>query len=155
MILAFDPSWTCTGYAVCTDTGPVRVGSFGKRQRRYSGLLAALEGIDSSGVERAVLEEPGRHDGLHGGGDVSTVRGISLCVGAIALWATRFGEPWLVEPHEWRRWWGLGGVAREKGKAQAQALVAGKGWGQHGPDVAEAILIGVGAAQNFRIAPKK
>ena len=155
MILAFDPSWTCTGYAVCTAEGPVRVGSFGKRTRRYSGLLEALEGIDLAGVERAVLEEPGRHDGLHGGGDVQTVRGISLCVGAIALWSTRFGEPWLVEPHVWRRWWGLGGVDRARGKAQAQALVAGKGWGQHGPDVAEAILIGVGAAQNFRIAPRK
>lgn len=152
-ILAFDPSWTQTGWALCRRDGPERVGALTpSRSRRWTDLRQKLAALPVPAIHGVVLEQPGQHGGLHGGRDAATVRGLSLCVGGIALWAAAsYGEPWLVEPHAWRRWWGLGGDDRATGKVRAIALVAAQGWGDHGADVAEAILIGVGAARNVRL----
>jgi hypothetical protein len=153
VILAFDPSWSCTGWALCTDRGPVAAGMIRPgRAQRFEHLARALRELERLDVHRVALEQPGQHAGLYGGADARTVRGIALCAGAVAGWGARWGEPWLLEPHEWRRWWGLGGVARAEGKRRAVALVAAEGWGQHGDDVAEAVLLGVGAARNWSLA---
>lgn len=104
------------------------------------------------------------------GNQAATGWGLGKIVGPLAVWGTRpEGEelryPWLLYPKEWRTWHGLKG-GRDKVKARAVELVHRNGWGEHlaghgGPvrdpdgkirqwpeaDVAEAILLGVGAAR--------
>lgn len=84
-------------------------------------LLAALEaGPGRHPWSIAVVEWPGRHDGLHGGGDVTVVRALGQIAGAVGAWAALRGvEPRMVEPEEWRRVWGIHGHASAKGKALA------------------------------------
>jgi len=99
--------------------------------------------------------------------------------GSIALWATRPGVweyPWTLTPKEWRAWWGIRGgrgqtrkvlknhairTARmlDKSVSLRNDLMLSK-WQYSGDDggalgdVAEAMLIGVGAARRFKLAPK-
>ena len=108
------------------------------------------------------------------GNQAATGMGIGLLAGPLLLWGTRPGRlayPWDVEPGDWRVWWLRAGERRPKGRAQWKAwaiqTVQLLGWGHHlepfhydpddgGPrgDVAEAILITVGAARNHRSGPR-
>lgn len=95
--------------------------------------------------------------------------GMGRLAGAIELWWYRrgLGYPWLVPPGAWRTWAKVGGKGRNDRKRRAVEKVVLLGWGEHlrphrwkddggGPrgDVAEAILLGVGAAQHAKEAPE-
>lgn len=162
IVLAFDPGQTATGWAVCDAQEPLLIegtraaGVIRPGKKTWTGLLRGLDSIGGAcaGVSFAALEVPGTHGSIHGGRETQTVRGVSMAAGACALWAARYGEPWAVEPMTWRRWWGIAGKTRAEGKSAAQALVRAQGWGEHSPDVAEAILLAVGAARNHLLRPK-
>lgn len=100
--------------------------------------------------------------------------GLGTLAGAIQLWWVQqgwLGYPWELEPREWRAWWSLnGGRGEKRGRAEKKArairLVESMRWGRflepfprdgedHAPcgDVAEAILMAVGAARHARDAP--
>lgn len=161
IVLAFDPGQTATGWAVCDALGPLLLhgartaGVIKPGKKTWTGLARGLDAILPlcADVTCAAVEVPGTHGSIHGGRETQTVRGVSMAAGAVALWAARWGEPWELEPMIWRRWWGIAGKTRAEGKSAAQALVRAQGWGEHSPDVAEAILIGVGAARNYLLRP--
>lgn len=125
---------------------------------------------------RIVIEEPpaiysGAARGKTGqpvGNQALTGFGLGRIVGAIECWACRsdLGYPWLVSPGEWRLWWKIGGKGRAEKKHAALALTRAQGWqpftvefpfdpeeGGARADVAEAILLGVGAASRLHEAP--
>jgi hypothetical protein len=108
-----------------------------------------------------------------GGNQAATGQGMGQIQGGILLWGTRPGSmlyPWEIEVAEWRAWWGIRGLKdRARYKLAAIKLVGQLGWGarledypdpgpedDHGPrgDVAEAILLTVGAARHPEAAPK-
>lgn len=119
-------------------------------------------------VERAPAVYAGR------GNQAATGLGLGQISGAILLWGTRPGRlayPWELTPDEWRSWWLARGARRPSGraawKAWAVRLVELMGWsdrlapwawtGEDGgarADVAEAILMGVGAARHATLAPR-
>ncbi len=128
---------------------------------------------------RMVIEEPpavysGASRGpRHAGNQAKTGYGLGRLAGAVELWSEARGDlayPWLVEPSEWRKWWRLGGKGRYERKLAARDLVRLMRWGHlldpfEWPadpeeaggaqgDVAEAILLAVGAARNPAGAPK-
>ena len=150
LILGVDAAWGACGWAVVdglklVDSGVIKPSKAG----RVSSLLAALEaGPGRHPWSIAVVEWPGRHDGLHGGGDVTVVRALGQIAGAVGAWAALRGvEPRMVEPEEWRRVWGIHGHASAKGKALA-IQEARRAYGvdlTH--DAAEAALIAGAAAR--------
>lgn len=119
-------------------------------------------------VERAPPVYAGR------GNQAATGLGMGQITGAILLWGTRPGRlayPWEVTPGDWRAWWIDPGERKPRGrnawKAWAVAKVERHGWDGHlGPypwegedggargDLAEAILIGVGAARHHQDGPR-
>lgn len=131
-------------------------------------LLGPADPLPRVVVERAPPVYRGR------GNQAATGQGIGQLGGAILLWGTRPGRlayPWELEPGDWRPWWLDRRARRPKGreawKRWACDTVKVLGWGHHlapwpwsgddgGPraDVAEAILLGVGAARNHRQGPK-
>jgi Holliday junction resolvasome RuvABC endonuclease subunit len=151
LILGVDAAWGACGWAVVdglklVDAGVIKPSKAG----RVCSLLDALEaGPGRHALGLAVVEWPGRHDGLHGGGDVTVVRALGQIAGAVGMWAAARGlEPFMVEPEAWRRVWGIHGHASAKGKALA-VQEAKKAYGielQH--DAAEAALI-AGAAERM------
>lgn len=115
-------------------------------------------------------EPPGRDgNGVGAANPTLTSFGLGLFVGPLMLYGARPGwsYPWDVKPGEWRAWWRFRGVkGRVAFKRAAVETVRLAGWGRFlepfpekgedlGPrgDVAEAILLGVGAARNERDAP--
>ncbi len=150
MILGVDAAWGACGWAVVdgarlVDSGVIKP----SKAQRVCSLLAALEaGPGRHRLELAVVEWPGRHDGLHGGGDVTVVRALGQVGGVVGAWSALRGlEPRMVEPEEWRRVWGIHGHASAKGKALA-VQEAKRAYGielQH--DAAEAALIAGAAAR--------
>lgn len=130
---------------------------------------------------RMVIEEPpavysGASRGKPGrpaGNQAMVGYGLGRLAGAVELWSEQRGDlayPWLVEPGEWRKWWRLGGKGRYERKVAARDLVRAMRWGHllepfdwpadpdeaggAQGDVAEAILLAVGAARNPTGAPK-
>ena len=150
MILGVDAAWGACGWAVVdglklVDSGVIKPSKAG----RVCSLLSALEaGPGRHTLTSAVVEWPGRHDGLHGGGDVTVVRALGQIAGAVGAWAALRGlEPRMVEPEEWRRVWGIHGHASAQTKALA-VQEAKRAYGielQH--DAAEAALIAGAAAR--------
>ncbi len=122
MILGVDAAWGACGWAVVDGARLVDAGVIKpSKARRVCSLLAALEaGPGRHPLTSAVVEWPGRHDGLHGGGDVTVVRALGQVGGVVGAWAAlRGAEPRMVEPEEWRRVWGIHGHASAKTKALA------------------------------------
>lgn len=122
-------------------------------------------------VEIAPAVYSGRGRGRRGN-QAATGQGMGQIQGGILLWATRPGVmlyPWEIEVAEWRAWWGIRGWKdRAAYKSAAIKLVGQLGWGarlepfadpgpedDHGArgDVAEAILLTVGAARHPDGAP--
>lgn len=160
-VLAIDPSWAAFAWALCDATGPIQAGRRAltgtRRWEALCELLATLEPLRARAV-RVVVEIPGTHGSTHGGRDVQTVRGVSLIAGAALGWGAAIGEPWPVEPVEWRRWMALGSGTRAELKARAIREVTRSGWAGHlsGPDdddTADAILLGIGAARCWALGP--
>lgn len=96
--------------------------------------------------------------------------GLGTLAGALCMWWTcqgGLGYPWLVKPDVWRGWMAIGGKGRAERKELAMESCQLRGWGglllphhydpkkEGGPraDVAEAILLSVGAARNIADAP--
>lgn len=126
---------------------------------------------------RLVLEEPpvvysGASRGPAGkpaGNQTATAYGLGRLAGALEFWWAANPElayPWLVDPGRWRKWWRLGGRGRVERKQAAVDMVETLRWGAYlgyhkwssasggaRADVAEAILIAVGAARNASEAP--
>lgn len=150
MILGVDAAWGACGWAVVdglklVDAGVIKPSKAG----RVSSLMAALEaGPGRHPWSIAVVEWPGRHDGLHGGGDVTVVRALGQIAGAVGAWAALRGvEPYMVEPEAWRRVWGIHGHPSAKGKALA-VQEARRAYGvELTHDAAEAALIAGAAAR--------
>ncbi len=139
--------------------------------------LEMMRGPDDPRV-RMVIEEPpmlavgGMQRGRKSN-QVSAAYGLGTLSGAVQLWSTwrpSLAYPWLISPMEWRKWAGVKGKGRNERKANAVKLCRLHGWarfvdpfpwdpdpeaagGAQG-DVAEAILMGVGAARNPGGAPK-
>lgn len=103
------------------------------------------------------------------GNQSATCYGLGRLAGALEFWWAAnpaLAYPWLVDPAHWRKWWKLGGRGRVERKQAAVDLVTTLRWGRllgdhkwnsasGGPraDVAEAILLAVGAARNASEAP--
>lgn len=106
------------------------------------------------------------------GGKASAYVQVGRLVGSLELWACRrhTATPWVLEPGEWRPWWGIRPTCRGRGrdKLKAEAIWhVGRHWSPdwlepyrdsgktRGPrgDVAEAILQAVGAARHPGLAP--
>lgn len=159
------------------------VANLGNRSWRWSDLRRQLGELDAllteaellSGAELprlAVEVIPPVYSGH--GNQAATGQGLGQLTGPILLWGTRPGilaYPWELEPRDWRSWWKIAGRRNPKGragwKAWAVELVGILGWRHHlepfpatgddlGPrgDVAEAILIAVGAARHVAEAPR-
>lgn len=104
-------------------------------------------------------------------GQPSAYVGVGRLVGALELWATRsyLLAPWVLEPGPWRAWWGIAPTRKGRGSAELKAdaiRLVERTWGpailqayrrtaKGGPrgDVAEAILIAVGASRHPEQAP--
>lgn len=161
--------------------GHLRLEDAAWRWDRLAGELARLDlelgeaaAILAPGdpLPRVVVERPpavyaGR------GNQAAVGLGLGQLGGAILLWGTRpgrLGYPWELTPDEWRAWWLARGARRPSGrgawKAWAVRLVEAMGWGGRldpwpwtgddggaRADVAEAILLGVGAARRLHLAP--
>ena len=104
------------------------------------------------------------------GNQALTGYGLGTLSGAIQLWWVMqpgpLGYPWLIEPRVWRKWMGVGGTGRLARKKAAVESCRGRGWGKYldphpfdpkdggaQADVAEALLLTVGAARNIVEAP--
>ena len=119
-------------------------------------------------VEHAPAVYSGRGRGRPGN-QAATGFGLGLLAGPVLTSGcrTQLAYPWEVEPMEWRRWWGITGTGgRAPAKARAIAIVRASTWGpflspfdDRGEDfgacgdVAEAILMTVGAARHVVDAP--
>lgn len=182
IVLSADASWKTTGWAISDAKGPIVFGDarlsgdwrYAKAQVLVRELRAeAVDlAIGRDATPIAVIERAGTHyswqDAKRQAGDkrgadpTVVVRGLSECVGAIALGTVwpGWGYPWLIEPNDWRAWWNLRG--RREGLKRAALALVGAHWpaihrvlvrrGDEG-DVAEAILLGVGAARRESEAP--
>jgi hypothetical protein len=129
-----------------------------------------------SGAERWAKAKQGHLPGAKpppAGNQAATCFGLGRLAGALELWWVKEhpekGYPWLVEPREWRTWMKVGGTGRIARKRAAVDTVKLSGWGHHlvpfpwdpDPDkaggalgdVAEAILLAVGASRNASLAP--
>lgn len=194
LIVGFDSAWNGTGWAICTEHGPIYSGHVRAGTWRIAGLLAALhqielllvdERIAHGGVAPRVVIERLPWSYRRMGSQVRTVYGISGCAHVIAAWGCRpdWAYPWLHPPRDdrkrgrsskplepdpgWRQWWQIRGK-RPVAKRAAIDIVTKAGWGRHledrpdidkdgngaRGDVAEAILIGVGAARHPEQHPK-
>lgn len=123
---------------------------------------------------RVVLEVPpavysGASRGTRGN-QAATGHGLGTINGPILVESVRhraLAYPWEVTPDTWRAWWGVTGKGRLAKKRMAISIVRGLGHGRHlerfpettedlapRADVAEAILIAMGAARNIAGAPK-
>jgi len=103
------------------------------------------------------------------GNQALTGYGLGTLSGALQLWwcmQPGLGYPWLVQPMVWRRWMGVGGTGRSARKAAAIESCQFRGWGRFLEghrnnakdggamgDVAESMLLAVGAARNILDAP--
>lgn len=176
LILGCDAAWGGWGWCLATEAGPLDVGHvvLGSRAWRTAALREYLVGLERqlAGVELEVL---GMHDPrprlvveevphvYKRGNQASTAGGVMRLVGALELHFCRrdLAYPAAVNPRTWRAWWGVAGRGRAEKKASAIRIVRHRGWGgfldphpdpgparDHGArgDVAEAILIAVGAA---------
>lgn len=131
---------------------------------------------------RVVVERLPWHFASRAGSQVRTVYGASGVAHVIAAWGCRqeWEYPWLIPPSRetrrggdpadaapgWRDWWELRGKRPELKRA-AVRIVGAMGWGEHldglrapdakgdgaAGDVAEAILLGVGACRHETEAP--
>lgn len=183
IVLSFDAAWGGSGWAISDTSGPIVFGSavpdgdwrwdrarrLVLELRQVAQELAAEAGASELRlvVERAPLRYSwkGRAEGDRRGSDpTSVVRGLSELVGAVAVQGVWPGwaYPWDLEPEAWRSWWSLRGK-REAVKAYAIRNVeilwpwTRPGLAEAGElagDVAEAILIGAGAAKRFNEGPK-
>jgi len=172
--IGHDGSWNGHGWALCTADGPFFVGwsrHSHENSDRFFHLDRFLLGPYAEAVEMAreagapaaplvALERP--HKGKHRSAAVPYSLG--QLTGALALDAHRRGLPAVeLTPDEWRKWWRIGGRGRKAKKTYAVDLVELMNWGSFldpyqdgkGPegkigDVAEAILIGTGAARRLR-----
>lgn len=183
VVLANDASWSGWGWALADERGPIEVGHLKLSSRawpaaalqdelcrgRVAHVLADAQLCRAPGdaLVRVVVERPPPR---YAGGSQGRAAAISLIVGALMYWGTRpdqLAYPWLLEPRTWRTWWNIGtgrGWDRLTQKKAAIRQVEVGGWGRHlkgldgvdGPlgDVAESILLGVGAARRPMEAPR-
>ena len=113
-------------------------------------------------VEAAARVAPRGTDGRKIAAGSRTASGLGEITGPILVASALHldVEPWSHDAGVWRSWWGIAGGDRAAKKAKAVALVRSLGWGAHldpwpatgrdggkRADVAEAILMGVGAAK--------
>lgn len=126
-----------------------------------------LRAADRVVVEQAPAVYSGRGRGRTGNQAVIGY-GLGSLAGPLLTSATQCaGYPWEVDTRTWRSWWGgSSGGGRAEIKARAVGLVRSLGWhrclepfaggedeGARG-DVAEAILMGVGATRHLELAPR-
>ena len=124
---------------------------------------------------RLVIEEPPMIYTPSGpdrrGSQAAVGYGLGTLAGGLAMWwcarpGAPLGYPWFVNPSEWRKWMGIGGKGRIGRKRAAVDSARTRGWGKflagHAwdekeggavADVAEALLLTVGAARNIAQAP--
>ena len=175
--LSLDAAWGSLGWAIVTKDGPLEAGHAAPqgtwRWSRADRLLAELEGRAEAHALRLdlpirlVVERPPEHY-RHGmrSNDRVTLRALAELTGACALRGVArpgWDYPWEPEPEEWRAWWGLQRARRDAAKTWA-ARIAESHWRElrgplvrhadHADDVAEAILLGVGACRHASDAPR-
>lgn len=183
VIIGCDATFGGWGWAICTSGGPVQVGhvKLNTRSHRWQAVTEFLHGefeevIASARLlcrpgdppPRVVTEIPAK---VNTGSFSATITafGVGSCTGALCLHAARpsLSYPWERRPSEWRKPWGIKGRGRLGKKEGAVKVCRMHGWMHHlepfpwhakdgGPqaDVAEAILIGVGAARASHLAPR-
>lgn len=165
IVLALDPAWGGTGWALCNAERPIRYGravpSGHWRWSRMDVLCSELRDLLDEPARMVIEIPPNKHQGVRGRANRKTLRGLSMCVGALigALGPHCTGYPWELQPQEWRAWWGLQRGRRDRLKAAAVMMANGLGASldanrDGSDDVAEAVLLGVGAAQRLDLAPK-
>lgn len=180
-VVSLDPSWGGCGYALCNEGGPlesgwIKLGTTWKWDTLAAFLAGPLSHLVVDAVLATRLGEPMPRVAveipamIHRGSSHTTVRGVALATGPFLAWGVqpeRLAYPWALEPRPWRAWWRITVRGRPAKKLAAVRIVQGLGWGAHlahhptasddqGPrgDVAEAILIGVGAARHHADGPR-
>lgn len=150
VVLAFDASWTGTGWCLGDQDGPILTGhlALGPAQRRpkkgapmrpthrtarlrewlygpMAWVLADAQLLRSptDPLVRVAVEIPPI---AFKGGKASAYVGVGRLVGAIELWGTRptLSYPWVQEPGDWRAWWGIrpSGRRRDSEVLKAEAM---------------------------------
>lgn len=176
LILANDTSWKGWGWCLASKNGPLQVGHFKTKSTwKWSKLrinLQELDGILKNHSEHTIRVATEKPLFVYSrGNQAATGFGIGQLSGPVMLWGTRPGEllyPWEISVDDWRGWWYSGkNLKRDVWKLWAIRMVSTMGWARFlddfdyeqdggGPkgDVAEAILMGVGAAMRPKLAPK-
>lgn len=159
VVLAFDASWTGTGWCLADQHGPLRCGhlALGPARRRTSkshpwrrtyreaklrewlaGPMAhvladaMLDRQPQDPLVRVAVEVP---PVAFKGGQATAYVAVGRLVGALELWGTRssLGVPWVQEPGDWRAWWGIAPTGRRRDgetlKAEAIHQVRAR-WGR-------------------------
>ncbi len=174
-VLAFDAAWGGVGWTLANTKKPLATGWFapGNKTWRTAALAHELRELDRIVARfdvrpRVVVERINWH--YHAPGNQRPIAfGLGTCAGAIELWGCReeWPYPWLVPVAEWRKWWAIKGRGKAQKKQCAITYCTMMGWGhflaEHRDidkkgdgargDVAESILIGVGAARRPLEAP--
>lgn len=175
VVIGIDGSWRSAGWTIATPAGPLAAGHWAPGTYRERDLVRLLDRLSDQAeqvdvppgrrfvvVERPPLVYSGRDN------QAATAYGIGLFVGAVQAWtllAAGYHYPWTPSTREWREWWwpGTGRQAKrslakraafETATASWPGLLDGwsphtaeKQWEGPGVDVAEAVLLGVGAAR--------
>ena len=176
VMLGMDAACGLTGWTIATAYGPLVIGHASPtgtwrwdRARRFADEVCARteEHAARLGVApRLVVERAPEHyrQFKQRRNDRVTVRALSELIGAVMLRCTAPGwaYPWSVEPDEWRPWWGLQNARRDNAKSFAVQLAAARFSvfatvlrdAEEREDIAESMLIAVGAAKHADKAPK-
>jgi hypothetical protein len=175
IVFGCDAAWGGLGYCLASARGPYTVGhvKLGGRAWRWDALDKELVRFDKllepfvrdEELVVAVEQPPSVFSGR--GNQSTTSYGLGTMCGALLLWAARqrrpgWRYPWAVPVSDWRGWWNIRGKGTEAKKAAALWTVKRHGWGgfiepwtgDAQADVAEALLLAVGAAMRPELAPK-
>lgn len=179
VVLGLDGSWTRCGWALATPLGPLAAGARALggdyRERDLGRLLDELgdraDLVPVAPGRRYLVAERAPQVYRGRGNQSATAYGLGLLVGQAQQWAlTRPGwyYPWTPGTDDWRRWWWP--TERRSGRAASKAAAvwtvqqawphlldglathtSAGDWEGPAVDVAEAVLIAVGAARVARL----
>lgn len=181
LVLGHDAAWSGWAWCLASSEGPLSVGWEAPGTMWRWDTLAARLDLLVERVERMRLVVRGRPIRVvveqapavyQRGNQAAIGYGLGTIAGGILLDAAQRRRadpaawlyPWPVEVGEWRAWWNLRARGRDEYKRAAVDSIRAMKWGdflaayeersERVADVAEAILIAVGAAMRPELAPR-